>query len=85
MPSLQIIQYILFLTTHELLKWNKWFLLCINRKIDQLFVKLKKTLEIQSTLESLSLSDIEDQKALEQINPKLYLAIVAKYFKVQKW
>ena len=48
-------------------------------------MKLKKTLEIQSTLESLSLSDIEDQKALEQINPKLYLAIVAKYFKVQKW
>ena len=37
------------------------------------------------TEQSLSLSDIEAQKALEQINPKLYLAIVAKYFKVQKW
>ena len=48
-------------------------------------LKLKKSLEIQSTLESLNLSDIEAQKPLEQINPKLYLAIVAKYFKVQKW
>ena len=45
----------------------------------------KKTLEIRTALESLSVSDIKAHKALEQINPKLYLAIVAKYFKVQKW